>query len=81
MALYLDLQDFIIRAQVLKLYRQALRTARRAPPHARAELTQIIRQEMEQNRDCCDRQRIRFLLGEGTGKLKGLDEMLDMQGH
>ena len=38
MALPLDLQDFIVRAQVLKLYRQALRTARRAPGHARGNL-------------------------------------------
>uniref|UniRef100_A0A2P2JP42 Complex 1 LYR protein domain-containing protein n=1 Tax=Rhizophora mucronata TaxID=61149 RepID=A0A2P2JP42_RHIMU len=35
MVLSFDLQDFILRAQVLKLYRQALRTARRAPDHAR----------------------------------------------
>ncbi|XAR61607.1 hypothetical protein NMG60_11016073 [Bertholletia excelsa] len=81
MALYLDLQDFILRAQVLKLYRQALRTARRAPCHARAELGQMIRQEIENNRDCRDKQKIRFLISEGRGKLKGLEEMLDMQGH
>ncbi|XP_028056409.1 uncharacterized protein LOC114260466 [Camellia sinensis] len=81
MALSLDLQDFILRARVLKLYRLALRTARRAPDHSRAELTQTIRQEMENNRNCRDKQRIRFLISEGLGKLKGLDEMLDMQGH
>lgn len=33
-----DFKDFIIRARVLKLYRQALRTARRAPPHARGKV-------------------------------------------
>lgn len=33
-----DLQDFIIRARVLKLYRHALRTANRAPAHARGEV-------------------------------------------
>lgn len=37
MVLSFDLQDFIIRARVLKLYRQALRTARRAPEQARGE--------------------------------------------
>ncbi|KAL7207393.1 hypothetical protein ACSBR1_029366 [Camellia fascicularis] len=81
MALSLDLQDFILRARVLKLYRLALRTARRAPGHTRAELARTIRQEMENNRNCRDKQRIRFLISEGLGKLKGLDEMLDMQGH
>lgn len=46
-----------------------------------AELRQTIRQEMENNRDCNDRQRIRFLISEGLERLKGLNEMLDMQGH
>ncbi|XP_057974298.1 uncharacterized protein LOC131162132 [Malania oleifera] len=81
MILSSDLQDFILRARVLKLYRQALRTARRAPGHARAELRQTIRQEMENNRGSKDRQRIRFLISEGLERLKGLKEMLDMQGH
>ncbi|KAG2698259.1 LYR motif-containing protein 2 [Juglans microcarpa x Juglans regia] len=81
MVLSFDLQDFIIRARVLKLYRNALRTAQRAPTHARAELRQTIRQEMEINRNCNDKQRIRFLISEGLERLKSLDEMLDMQGH
>ncbi|XP_054819414.1 uncharacterized protein LOC129318593 isoform X2 [Prosopis cineraria] len=34
-ALFMYLQDFILRARVLKLYRQALRTARRGPSSAR----------------------------------------------
>ncbi|XXG59862.1 hypothetical protein AAC387_Pa04g1873 [Persea americana] len=77
----LSLQAFIVRARVLKLYRQALRTARRAPCHARAELRQTMRQEIEKNRRCDDKQKVRFLLSEGLQRLKELDEMLDMQGH
>ena len=46
-----------------------------------ADLEQTIRQEMENNRDCNDKQRIRFLISEGLERLKRLDEMLDMQGH
>lgn len=80
MAIHFDLQDFILRARVLKLYRQALRTARRAPAHTRVELQQAIRQEMENNRDCKDKQKVRFLVGEGLERVKRLDEMLDMQG-
>ncbi|XP_077220379.1 LYR family of Fe/S cluster biogenesis protein isoform X2 [Tasmannia lanceolata] len=80
MVLSLDLQAFIVRARVLKLYRQALRTARRAPSDARDELRQTTRQEMEKNRHCDDKQRVRFLLSEGLKRLKELDEMLDMQG-
>ncbi|GJV28662.1 LYR family of Fe/S cluster biogenesis protein [Tanacetum coccineum] len=45
------------------------------------ELMQTIRQEMENNRDCNDRQRIRYLICEGMERLKNLDETLDMQGH
>ncbi|OVA08878.1 Complex 1 LYR protein [Macleaya cordata] len=76
-----DLQAFILRARVLKLYRQSLRVAQRAPTHARAELKNSIRREMENNRHCNDKQRIRFLISEGLERLKTLDEMLDMQGH
>ncbi|CAK9317613.1 unnamed protein product [Citrullus colocynthis] len=81
MVLSLDLQEFILRARVLKLYRQALRTARKAPVHAREELRNTMRQEMENNRSCNDRQKIRFLVSEGIERLNRLDEMLDMQGH
>ncbi|KAF7817671.1 LYR motif-containing protein 2-like [Senna tora] len=77
----MDLQDFILRARVLKLYRQALRTARRAPTSTKAELRQTIRQEVENNRNCKDKPRIRYLISEGLDRLKRLDEMLDMQGH
>ncbi|XP_057428062.1 uncharacterized protein LOC130721314 [Lotus japonicus] len=77
----MDLQDFLIRARVLKLFRQALRIAGRAPSSARAELRQTVRQEMENNRNCNDKQRIRYLISDGLERLKRLDEMLDMQGH
>ncbi|WMV33282.1 hypothetical protein MTR67_026667 [Solanum verrucosum] len=94
----LSLEDFLVRARVLKLYRHALRISRRAPPHARgeaytwksepiscclirADLRQIIRQEMENNRNCNDKQRIRFLISDGIERVKRLDETLDMQGH
>lgn len=45
-----------------------------------AELQQTIRQEIENNRDCQDKQKIRFFISEGKEKVKRLDEMLDMQG-
>ncbi|TYK31461.1 LYR motif-containing protein 2 [Cucumis melo var. makuwa] len=76
-----DLREFILRARVLKLYRQGLRIARKAPVDGRDELRHMMREEMEKNRKCNDRQKIRFLLSEGIERLKQLDEMLDMQGH
>ncbi|PWA81758.1 hypothetical protein CTI12_AA183840 [Artemisia annua] len=81
MVVSFDLQTFILRARVLKLYRQSLRVAKRAPAPSKGELVQTIRQEMENNRDCNDSQRIRYLISEGMERLKNLDEMLDMQGH
>ncbi|XP_058225515.1 uncharacterized protein LOC131334496 isoform X1 [Rhododendron vialii] len=68
-------KDFLLRALVLKLYRQALRIARRGPCHARADLM-----HMENNRNCSGKQRIRFLINDkrGKGKLKGFDEMLEI---
>ncbi|KAL0351709.1 UNVERIFIED_CONTAM: hypothetical protein Scaly_1559600 [Sesamum calycinum] len=80
MVVALDLQDFLLRARVLKLYRQALRISRRAPGDSKDELRLMIRQEMENNRVCKDKQRIRFLIS-GLEKLKRLDETLDMQGR
>nr|CAD1844735.1 unnamed protein product [Ananas comosus var. bracteatus] len=79
MAHYMDLQAFILRARVLKLYRQALRTARRAPAHS--ALRQAMRNEIEKNKHCNDKQKIRFFISEGLQRLKGLDEMLDMMGR
>ncbi|KAK1273986.1 hypothetical protein QJS04_geneDACA009674 [Acorus gramineus] len=81
MVLSLDLQGFIVRARVLKLYRQALRISQKAPIHARDDLRQMIRMEMEKNRHCDDKQKVRFLISEGLQRIKDLDEMLDMQGH
>nr|GLL38215.1 uncharacterized protein LOC103321195 [Ipomoea trifida]GMD41300.1 putative complex 1 LYR protein [Ipomoea batatas]GMD44360.1 putative complex 1 LYR protein [Ipomoea batatas]GMD47760.1 putative complex 1 LYR protein [Ipomoea batatas]GMD49026.1 putative complex 1 LYR protein [Ipomoea batatas] len=81
MAPPLDLQDFLLRARVLKLYRHALRIARRAPTDTRGEVSEIIRQEMENNRSCNDKQRIRFLISQGLERVKRLDEMLDLQGR
>ncbi|KAJ0235832.1 hypothetical protein HA466_0262720 [Hirschfeldia incana] len=61
--------------------RKALKIAHRAPPQARGELKQSIRQEMEKNSECTDKQKIRYLISEGLERIKQLDEMLDMQGH
>ncbi|KAL5551283.1 hypothetical protein UlMin_001459 [Ulmus minor] len=62
-----------------KLYRQALiRTAQKALVHAFCELRQTTIQEMENNQDCNDKQRIQYLISEGLERLKRLDEMLEI---
>jgi hypothetical protein len=45
------------------------------------ELRQTVRLEIEKNRHCDDKAKIRFLISEGLQRLKGLDEMLDMTGR
>ncbi|GKE99088.1 LYR family of Fe/S cluster biogenesis protein, partial [Tanacetum coccineum] len=42
MVVSFDLQTFILRARVLKLYRQALRVAKRAPPPSKGELSYAV---------------------------------------
>ncbi|KAF8765431.1 hypothetical protein HU200_007229 [Digitaria exilis] len=81
MARFMDLQAFILRSRVLKLYRQAWRITRRAPEHAREELRQTTRAEFVKYLHCDDKQKIRFLISEGKQRLKSLDELLDMTGH
>ncbi|KAH7281234.1 hypothetical protein KP509_36G036500 [Ceratopteris richardii] len=76
-----ELQFFILRSHALRLYRSALRTARRAPPHSRGELEHTIREEMERNRSVKDLSSIRFLISEGMQRLKELNAMLDNQGY
>lgn len=46
-----------------------------------AELRQAMRNEIEKNKHCNDKQKIRFFISEGLQRLKGLDEMLDMTGR
>ncbi|PWA88409.1 hypothetical protein CTI12_AA119950 [Artemisia annua] len=68
---------FIPRARVLKLYAQALRVAKGAPAPTKNELMQLIRQEIENRRDCNDRKGIRCLIREGMERLKNVDYTLD----
>lgn len=47
MILSFNLQDFILRSRVLKLYREALRIARRAPAHTRGEEHRLLEKMWE----------------------------------
>eukprot|EP00897_Mesotaenium_endlicherianum_P007609 jgi/Mesen1/6877/ME000353S05906 len=75
------LRSFIVRARVLALYRDALRTARKAPPGALGELRAQMRGEIERQRGQTDPQAVRFLVSEGLQRLKELKDMLSLQGH
>eukprot|EP00232_Nephroselmis_pyriformis_P021816 CAMPEP_0182853608 /NCGR_PEP_ID=MMETSP0034_2-20130328/791_1 /TAXON_ID=156128 /ORGANISM="Nephroselmis pyriformis, Strain CCMP717" /LENGTH=85 /DNA_ID=CAMNT_0024984387 /DNA_START=48 /DNA_END=305 /DNA_ORIENTATION=- len=75
----LDLKNFLMRHHVISLYRGALRTAARAPPHARADLRVTMREEMERNRSSGDLSHIKFLISEGRQRLKELETMFGMK--
>ncbi|KAK4803683.1 hypothetical protein SAY86_003500 [Trapa natans] len=93
----LCLQDFLVRARVLKLYRRSLRIARRAPDHARGLL--VLRRKhyispvkVSSPRSGRTRRSRRtktaetcraemLLISDGLERVKNLDEMLDIQGR
>lgn len=77
----LDLRAFLLRGHCLRLYRAALRSARRAPAYSREDLKRTIREEFEQHRFERNSQTIRFLLSDGLQRLKQLNTMLGIQGH
>ncbi|KAI7836757.1 hypothetical protein COHA_009395 [Chlorella ohadii] len=75
-----DLKAFILRSEVLHLYRHLLRAAKGAQDTgARAELRGEIRRQFEAQRSRQEPEAIRFLLSDGKLKLKQLGEMLGMQ--
>lgn len=74
----MDLQHFIVRAEVLSLMRKALRVASRAPPESRREVQAEIRRCFEETRHLTDRATVKHLLSDGRLKLKTLREMFWM---
>ncbi|PRW50970.1 LYR family of Fe S cluster biogenesis [Chlorella sorokiniana] len=75
-----DLKAFILRSEVLHLYRQLLRAAKGAQnAGSRAELRGEIRRQFDAQRGRQEPEAIRFLLSDGKLKLKQLGEMLGMQ--
>eukprot|EP00887_Chlorella_sp_A99_P001295 scaffold14.g1295.t1 len=67
-----QLRDFVLRSEVLKLYRDLLRVSRLAPRESRGDLQQEIRRQLENNRGVADLARRRFLLSEGRQRWKQL---------
>ncbi|KAI3427060.1 hypothetical protein D9Q98_007000 [Chlorella vulgaris] len=75
-----ELRGFILRTEVLHLYRRLLRMSKGAhDAAARDELRGEIRRQFELQRPQKDQHTVRFLLSDGRLKLKQLGEMLGMQ--
>eukprot|EP00898_Chlorokybus_atmophyticus_P007307 jgi/Chlat1/7578/Chrsp63S07067 len=73
------LKEFLVRVQVLRLYRSTLRIARRAPLDSRGEVVSLVREEYRKYAEVSDPVTIKHLISEGKRQRKMLDEMIDMQ--
>ena len=79
----MDLKFFVHRANVMALYRECLRTARRAPVQARADLCEMARQEFRDSirlsdGNTKDAPNAKMLLQQGRNRLQEIKMMVDM---
>ncbi len=75
-----NLRSFMLKRQVLKLYRQFLCCAREAsiPMSARAEIISEVRRAFEMHKGVADPKAIRHLVSEGHVRLKELRSHLSI---
>lgn len=74
-----SLKGFILRKEVISLYRSFLQVVRRVPDHARGELKQTIRSDFERHRAIDDLYSVKYHLSDGRVQLKNLKEMMAMK--
>lgn len=73
------LQHFIVRAQVLKLYRRILSSCRKVDdPALQRELRQWARSEFESRREVEDLEQIKYLLRNGQSQARTLEGSLKL---
>ncbi|RKP06129.1 hypothetical protein THASP1DRAFT_32051 [Thamnocephalis sphaerospora] len=79
----LALSDFVLRAQVLQLYRRYQCVIRRSnlTPHDRNELLDWVRHEFKQHRTASGQDVIKTLLSEGRRQLNTLERSLMLAGQ
>ncbi len=74
-----DLKYFIIRTNVLLLYREIYKfTYKIADKGTRTDLQQFIRNEFEMNKNIEDRKKIEYLIGNGRKKINTFKETFYM---
>ena len=74
----MDLKQFMWRQQVRQLYRSAMKTARLAPEHARADLRASIRAEFDAE-ELVDERRQKYLAVTGRERVHELRQMLGFE--
>lgn len=74
-----SLKHFVLRTQVLALFRRVMRVSRRCPtPEQRAETVAHARSEIEAMRNAHETSHIKALLQEGKRKVDTLETMLNL---
>jgi len=76
----MDLAAFLQAAKARSLMRRALRLARGAPSHARAELEAEVRRQFEEGRVVRDKAHAKWLFSEAEAQLKQLRDLVNMRG-
>lgn len=75
-----ELQRFILRGQVIGLYRNCWRALRQAPDATtRAELQREVRREFEQHKYATEFYTIKYLISDGRTRLKQLHEIFGLR--
>jgi Complex 1 protein (LYR family) len=78
---FLKLQ-FLLRNEVLKLYRNILRTVKQVPDSSsQQELRTWARQDFRQNKDISDEMAIKMLIQHGNRSLTELKNSLSLSGN
>lgn len=75
-----DFRFFIMRVNVLKLYRDYMKILYKArDPYTRDEMVQMVKYEFLLYRDVENLGKVEFLIAEGRKKLAKTKSMIDMQ--
>lgn len=75
----LSFKRFMLRSEVLKLYREMLRIAKKVPTEQqRKELTDWIRHDFKSNKHVTDEEAIKMMITRGRMSLKELQSTVDL---
>lgn len=73
-----ELQQFVLRSQVISLYRQFVRAVRGLPAGPRGEVLQQVRSEFERYKQAPDLYAVKYHLSDGRERLKQLTDMIGL---
>lgn len=74
-----SLKAFVLRKEVITLYRNFCKAVRQAPDHTRGDLKEQIRGGFELHRGVKDLYAVKYYLSDGRVQLKMLREMMAMK--